>query len=296
MPTQTTTPTETALLPGSPEWRKTMSASKVAAVLGLSDYDSPRSLWNKMSGEDPGAGETDVTRRGHYLEPAIAAWFADKHPDWTITPAGMWRHPEHPWATATPDRHIMPDAGFELLECKSTQKAGEFGTPGTDEIPVGYRCQVMWQMLVTGVRRVHVAMIGPWLDFAAYVVDWDQAEADYLFAEAAAFMDSLPTGTHPCRPPSDGHRETLPSIRRAYMVVDEPVEVDRAVADAYLAANADCKTAEETKRAAAAAMFDAMGSGKRATCEGQSIATIATGKGTPSLRPNPTATKEFSNA
>jgi putative phage-type endonuclease len=282
-----------ALAPGSPEWMLTMSASKIAAVLGLSDYDSPRSLWNKMAGTDPGTGETDVTRRGHYLEPAIRAWFTDQHPDWTVDDGGMHAHPDLPWATATPDGHVtLPDGTLELLECKSFQKTGDFGAPGTDEIPMAYRVQVMWQMFVTGARRCHVATIGPWLDFATYVVDYDEADAALLLREATAFMDSLPTGTHPQRPPADGHRETLPSIRRSLgPMEDETVEVAKSVAQAYLVANAAAKAADEAKRAASAALIDALGAGKRATCEGTPIATLSTGKGAPSLRPNPTTAK-----
>jgi len=303
MPTQTTTPTETALLPGSPEWRKTMSASKVAAVLGLSDedspYDSPLSLWNQMAGLDPGEGDSAVKRRGHYLESGIAAWFADEHPDWAITAAGMWRHPEHSWATATPDRHIVTDTGaVDLLEVKSDRK-GVFGTPGTDEIPVYYRAQGIWQMICSGRRRVRYAVLSNWLDFAEYTLEWDQAEADMVLGEAAAFMNSLPWGAMPCQPPTDGHPKTLPSMLRAHAFVatDEPVEIPREVADGYLTAYVGHKDAETAKRAAAAALLDAVGAGKRATCEGQTIATISAASETrrPALTPNNKAVKGFTS-
>ena len=73
------------LVPGSPEWLQRMSASKIAAVVGLSPYQSRYSLWMQMAGLAPQPVQTKAMSRGHYLEPAIAAWFADQHPDWTVT-------------------------------------------------------------------------------------------------------------------------------------------------------------------------------------------------------------------
>jgi hypothetical protein len=66
------------LVPGSPEWCAEMTASKVAAVLGLSPWDSPYSLWYQMAGQVDRGIETVNQTRGHYLEPAVAAWVADR--------------------------------------------------------------------------------------------------------------------------------------------------------------------------------------------------------------------------
>src|SRR5689334_4090086 len=71
----------TGIAPGSEEWLKTISASKVAAILGLSKWESPRSLWHQMRGDLPREEPTTAQSRGHYLEPAILAWFFDQHPE-----------------------------------------------------------------------------------------------------------------------------------------------------------------------------------------------------------------------
>ena len=39
--------------PGSPAWTRRITATKVAAILGVSPWDSPRSMWAKMRGEMP---------------------------------------------------------------------------------------------------------------------------------------------------------------------------------------------------------------------------------------------------
>lgn len=92
--------------PGSPDWLATMSASKIAAVVGLSTYESRFSLWHRMSGLIDPEPDDDEKRRGHYLEPAIARWFADQHPEWVIEPTGTWGHQDRPWQTASPDRLV----------------------------------------------------------------------------------------------------------------------------------------------------------------------------------------------
>src|SRR6266704_493758 len=150
--------------PGSREWLRVMSASKIPAVLGLSPWESRFSLYHRMTGM-VGDDTNDQTRRGHYLEPAIAAWFADQHPDWRIQETGTWLHPQRPWQAASPDRTAtLPDGSVELVECKSSAMFEDWGEPGTDEIPVYHRGQVIWQMDTVGLRRCHVAVILPFLE------------------------------------------------------------------------------------------------------------------------------------
>jgi hypothetical protein len=84
-------------VPGSPDWMGYMTASKIAAVVGLSTYESPFSLWHRMAGNIANSADTDITRRGHYLEPAIRAWFADQHPELDVATTGTWVHNERAW-------------------------------------------------------------------------------------------------------------------------------------------------------------------------------------------------------
>lgn len=291
------------LAPGSPAWYRTMSASKVAAVLDASDYDSPRSLWNKMAGLDyvPDDGD-DTTRRGHYLEPAIAAWYGDQHPDWIVAEAFPWVSTAYPWAIATPDRHVHTvDGRLVLLECKSSTKPDEWGAPGTDEVPTGYYWQCQWQMFVTGCTEVHVAMIGAFLAFAEYRVERNADDIAWLLRQCGQFMASLPseeasTGAPYAGspPPVDGHRETLPSVQRVYgkaLTGETTADVGDA-ADEYLAAFHGQQAAEERKRRATAAMLDAAGTADRLVQGEQTIATVSITKtGTASVRPNPGAVK-----
>lgn len=68
--------------PGTREWAQRMTASKVAAVLGVSKWESPYSMWLRMKGlvpADDGRNANDKAR-GHYLEDGVVRWWIDQHP------------------------------------------------------------------------------------------------------------------------------------------------------------------------------------------------------------------------
>ena len=53
--------------PGTPEWCALVTASKVPALLGLSPWDSPLSMWLKMAGRAPWDAESQAMRRGNIM-------------------------------------------------------------------------------------------------------------------------------------------------------------------------------------------------------------------------------------
>lgn len=271
------------LEPGTDEWLQRMSASKIAAVLGLSPWESKFSLFCRMSGLVPREEQTDAMSRGHYLEPAIAAWFADQHPEGQVQETGTFAHPDHPEHVATPDRLFVHDNGHvELIECKSDGVGTGWGEPGTDEIPVYYRAQVVWQLYVLGLRRCHVAVIGPFLQFAAYVVDYDEAEAQILIDGADQFLADLAANV---RPPIDDLNATYQVMRQLHPEIEQTsVEVPADLANRYLTAVEDERAAKKVKQHAAAEILDLMGPAKDAYSNGVRIAyRAAKGDNTPYL-------------
>lgn len=263
-----------------------MSASKVAAVMGTSPYESRFSLWLRMHG-DLGPQEQTVTMaRGHYLEAAVVAWWRDQHadgpwlPGWDLTTdAQCWLHDTEPWI-ATPDRVIDCSQGELPLEVKTAADSDEWGPDGTDEIPAGYRDQVQWQMHVMGAPRCHVAVLLPYLEFREYVVAYDAARCAVIEAEVRAFMASLDTGE---RPDLDAHGATYTALRAMHPDINpETVELEYDVAAAFCIAKAGTKAAKAADIAATSAVADAMGNAQKATWAGLTIATRrAKGEGAP---------------
>jgi hypothetical protein len=151
--------------PGSaPGWLRTqMTASKVAAILGVSQWDSPRSMWHKMRNELP-AEPRPRSSPGPLPRARVLAWWADEH-GVDRGNGALWRN--HPlyvmdgWAAATPDAEARVDGELVLVEAKSARDLDEWGTPGTDEIPTTYLFQCYWQMHVSGSTPATCRSSGP---------------------------------------------------------------------------------------------------------------------------------------
>ncbi len=279
-----TTPTGRLLpmiQPGSAEWMTRMSASKVAAVLGLSPYESTFSLWHRMAGLAPREPENDQMRRGHYLEPACAQWFADQHPTWSVTTTGTWVYIDDDRWAASPDRLVTTDTGeARLVECKTEGDDEHWGTPGTDEIPVHHRAQGQWQMHVTGLRVCHFAVLSKYLEFREYVVPYDPADVAALVKAADDFMEALPGGARTRRPPIDSHSATYQVVRDLHPDIDgEDFEVPRPLAVKFCGSRHALKAAEAAEQEARSELADAMGSARRALFDGDVIATRAAKQG-----------------
>lgn len=273
--------------PGSAEWRTYMTASKIAAVLGHSPYASRFSLWHEMAGTIPRMEENDETQRGHLLEPAIAEWFASQHPDAKLYRSAMYAHRDIPWAAATPDRIIRYGDGREPegLECKSGNNPWEWGEEGTDQIPLYYYDQCIWQAGVLGVPRVRVAAILSGLQFRKYVVEFDQAKFDRMVAEAGDFMGTLKRGEKPSLDPLDGHMDTYQAIRYLHPDIElDEVEIPQSLAMQAQCAVLDKDRNEKELTAIKSQLIDLMDTAKDALFEGKKIARRqAKGDGKPFL-------------
>lgn len=198
------------LVPGSPEWLANISASKVGAILGISPWATPYSLWHDMAGTCPPESETQVQNDGTFWEPHIREWFADAHPEHDVRETSTWRNDQRPWQTADPDGLLYPadadlnsapTAGIEIKCVHDYLGAAGWGKPGTGEVPDYYRVQAMWQMDTIGYQRTVFAVCGfrelmerkP----AEYVVEYDPAEAAELRRIANAFRMSIAMGVEP---------------------------------------------------------------------------------------------------
>lgn len=259
------------LEPGSTEWLHVMSASKIAAVVGLSPWESRFSLYHRMRGM-LGDDSNDATRRGIYLEDGVAAWFADQHPDWRIDRTETWLHRHRPWQAAAPDRlATLPDGTVELIEIKTAGDPDGWGDEGTDDIPPYYRAQVQWQLDTLGLRRCHVAVLLPFLRFRAYAVDYDPADAAFLVAEGRKFLDDL---EHDVLPPIDGHTATYQAVCEMHpLIEDVKVDVPDDIARPYLDALSAEKDIAAEKRRAAALLLEHMGTARDAYYRSKRIAS-----------------------
>jgi putative phage-type endonuclease len=285
-------------VPSNPEWhslrRAGISASEIAAVCGISPWESPFSLyWRKVN--DWQVDETEEMVTGRRVEPVIADWWAETYgvaEPVVIRRAGLYASEIRPWQLATPDRLVHQPCGclnwgsvdprcwnchgvgadvlLAVLECKWTGRWDGWGEPGTDDIPVYYRAQVLWQMDVLGVDLAHVAVLGPG-GFRAYRVHRDKRDLRVLRGQAALFVAQRGANAPP---DIDSHAATAAALRQLHPSVEDfDVEVPVELAEGYRRARALRARIEQRVDTYENRIRAAIGTGRRAMCGGRLVAS-----------------------
>lgn len=209
-----------------------IGASEIAAVLGISPYDSPFSLyWRKKLTTT--VEMTEAMEWGLRHEATIAEKFREQHPEFIAVTGGFYRHPTHRWMLATPDlvlENVEPGRD-ELAQIKTTHSWDGWGTPGTDQIPAHYAAQVQQEMTVYGARRCWIPVLCAGNSYREYVVEWDAQDAQTIIFAGTDFMRRLADDNPP---DLDGSAATTATLKQLHpTVVDEVVTIPQALADQY---------------------------------------------------------------
>lgn len=198
------------LSPGSPQWhavrRSGIAASEIAAILGLSPYETCEALLARRRGA-PAAPlpprNAGLAALGLRLEPEVADLFAGLHPEFTVAATGMWQNIRRHWQLASPDRLLLSPARriLALLEIETDPTGEGWGPDGTAQIPPHCRAQVQWQMDTLSVPLAYVALrIGDEegrREYREYRIGHVPLEAAAARAEAEAFLALVRAGGGP---------------------------------------------------------------------------------------------------
>lgn len=270
------------------EWlaarRRGVTASEIAVVMGLSPYDSPFALYHRKRGDLPDVEDSDAMERGRILEPYIADKFQASRQDLYVVGDGrtLYAHPDRAWQLATPDRlvhdrHPVSYDPLAVLETKTDAGGSdEWGDDGSDQIPVHYRCQVLWQCDVIGVKRWHVACLAmrSW-KLRVYTGEIDaDAETDLKIMRdtAQCFLDDIRDGR---APDVDWRPQTAAALKHLNPKVEQvDVTIGRQLSRSYRAAIRRADEAGQRKNEMTNRMLAAIGNGRRAIDpDGQVTAT-----------------------
>lgn len=279
--------------PGSPDWHAAradgLGGSEIAAVVGLSPWESAYSLWHRKAGLTGPVAQTEPMVWGHRLEDDILEEFGLRHPELLLTGSGTYRNLERAWQIANPDELAVNEAGQRFgVEVKTARVADDWGRQKTDEIPVYYRAQVIHYMDTLGLQesRFFLPVLIGGSEYREYIIEYDPVDAELLRAAGAEFMASLEAGTVP---EPDGHEATYRTVKEVAVGVGGPdaVEIPPALASAYDDARATFAAAETAKRAASARVLAAIGNARYAECGGSRVAmrTVKADGTTHSLQP-----------
>lgn len=262
------------------ERRQGVTASEIAALLGISPYESPFSLYWRKRGDIPDQLDNDAMSLGRHLEPWIADRFAEAHPEWDVDLAGLFGSIERPWQMATPDRMLYKPYGTwqertGLLEIKHSGTYDGWGDDGTDEIPVHYRAQVLWQLDVLGVREAYVCCLFlSSRQVRTYRIAYDAADVELMRKAACEFLDRLAADDPP---PIDAHDATtyaLKYLNPGPLDDGHPASVDHPTAEEYRAACRRLATAEAVKKQLSNEIRSVMGDAKRVVDDADGSAVL----------------------
>lgn len=144
----------------TPEWHAarqlTLGASEVAAVLGLSPWQTPYSVYKAKLGT-PNGMNPERAFIGHRAEVMLDEWIKRFHPEvGPLKPSFSAINPDYDWLSASPDR-FADSAGLLIpVEMKTAQG---YATDWKDGPPVYYQAQVQAQLLVFSAPYAWLALL-----------------------------------------------------------------------------------------------------------------------------------------
>lgn len=170
--------------------RQGLGSSDIAAILGVSDYNTPLHVWHDKRGEVDDDGNDGPALWGTLLEDVVAREWARRNRS-VIQRVGLVAHHEYDWMRATLDRRVaecpldreVRTACALEIKCRSAFKASRWRA----DVPDDVLAQVTWQMAVTGYDHIHVAVLIGGNDYRQTVVRRDLEVEAYVLGTAETF-------------------------------------------------------------------------------------------------------------
>lgn len=262
--------------PDTPEWeeerRKSVGASEVAAVLGLSAYGvTPLDVYKQKHGIDR---EFDPVLAfiGHESEPIMHKWVEQfSGLDLTLGPGFMARSTEHPFLHATFDR--VATNGVKVQMKTAHHYAGHHWDDG---IPTDIRVQVQAEMAVSGDPR---ALVVVWIGGREFRAFWEARDdrfiQEYLIPGVQEFWFGNVVAGVPPQPSTLREVNEIPTEDRAIDLSDEAFEALERIT----VLNSDIKAQEEERDALKVALAQYVGAADTLTHDGRKVATWKQQKG-----------------
>jgi putative phage-type endonuclease len=191
--------------------RDGIGGSEVAALVGISEYDTSWSIFNKKTKTEPDVELTGAPIEwGHRLEDVVAQKIAEEIGMVSRFGGGLWANPEKPFLRVTPDRFATKARSWKaeaLIECKTAGDETEWesgtirpGGHGTGAAPLHYQAQCQWQMGIIGLKTAYLGCLVMGREREFYVVEiaFDPDWFAELAAEAERFwFENVLTGEPP---------------------------------------------------------------------------------------------------
>lgn len=179
------------ILQRTPEWLDArlegIGSSEAAAALNMSRWESPSRLWAIKLRLIPGREPTLPMLVGTETEPLNARLYEAATGQRVRRVRRLLRHDRYPWMLASLDRRV----GRKIVELKWTERATDYGEPGTDEVPDEVLLQVMHQLVVTDLPEADVSVLIGGRDHRIYHVARDPIAAEELIEREHTFWRAV---------------------------------------------------------------------------------------------------------
>lgn len=186
-----------------------IGGSEVGALIGVSEYETPMSVWNtKMRGGKDLSGVAAV-EWGHRLEEAVAGKAAETLGLVSRPGGGLWGDRERDFMRVTPDRFVTKPRSWKALgviECKTAGDDEDWssgviypGGEGDGAAPLSYQAQVQWQLGILGLKRgwLGCLVLGRERSFFTVEIDFDSEWFAEMADEAERFWHVNILGDEP---------------------------------------------------------------------------------------------------
>ena len=194
---------------------KYIGGSDIGAILGLSKFKTPLEVWMEKTGKETKQLDSLPLRFGSFAEEFVASEYARATSSELLHDESIYIHPTHSFMSAHIDRFILGDGvgspPNRILECKTANPfaRGEWGEPGTDQVPMSYLCQCIWYMAITGIEKCDLAVLFGNSDFRIYEIARDPELEALVIEKALHFWNQYVLKDIPPPAQTEGDYQTL---------------------------------------------------------------------------------------
>ena len=171
--------------------RTCITATDVAAILGLSRWSSPIQIYMDKKGLLEG-GENESMRWGRRLERPILEAYSDvkQIPIAFADPYQLLRCPTLSLLGATLDARWL-EGDTRPVDAKNVRQfdGALWGEAGSDEFPIYYQLQLMVQMMVTGAPFADLAVLFSGSTFVPYTIAFDPETAEIITEKVSVWWE-----------------------------------------------------------------------------------------------------------
>ena len=209
---------------------KFIGASEIAAVMGLSPWQTPLQVWMIKTGkvEPDDLSEVEAVEWGTRLERVVSDKFAEKNGVKLIAYKKRFVHEKYPFLSCELDNIIS--GTDEIVEIKTANFFAHRDWKDEDDIPIHYVLQVMMQLGLSKRKVGHIAVLIGGQKYLEKRIEFDQALYDTMVESAVKFWDMVQNETPPATMGADN--ETMVDLYPAEHndLIEENEDMNDAIA------------------------------------------------------------------